>query len=303
MNNISNILRSTIKCSVFILLLLALIQPFGIETMKEGRIVFILAETALAFISVFIASYIASLMYETQATTKSFIIGKVLGNIINIPLLGAMLLSFNSWWYAGGVSAYWFYDGHFTLYPLGIMCLYVAMISVFVVLFEYFDFRNDRLRQELEEIKSINALLEQRQEALQKEEEIAEQQQTDESAPSAPVLPATITIVGQGMGAVLEVEPKNIIYVESMANYASICYIADNETKIATLRITLKQIRETLEGADCIVQCHRAFLVNINFVISLTNRNSSYQLQMFGLEKLIPVSRANTEVIKDRLKG
>ena len=99
----------------------------------------------------------------------------------------------------------------------------------------------------------------------------------------------------------MEVSAQSIIYVESMANYADICYISDNEIHHSTLRITLKQVREALAHIDCIVQCHRAFLVNINFIQKITDRNSGYQLQLFGLEKQIPVSRANESIIKEKL--
>ena len=98
-------------------------------------------------------------------------------------------------------------------------------------------------------------------------------------------------------------DPRDILYVESMANYADIYYISDNEPKHLTLRITLKQIKETLSEFAYIVQCHRAFLVNINFVVSMTARNPGYQLQLFGVEKQLPVSRANNEVIKQALSG
>ena len=43
------------------------------------------------------------------------------------------------------------------------------------------------------------------------------------------------------------------------------------------------------------------FLVNINFVVSMTARNPGYQLQLFGVEKQLPVSRANNDVIKSVL--
>ena len=110
-----------------------------------------------------------------------------------------------------------------------------------------------------------------------------------------------VRIEGQGIDATLVLAPRNIIYVESMSNYADICYIADNETKHKTLRITLKQIRASLENVDTIVQCHRAFLVNLDFVVALSTRPQGYQLQLFGIEKQIPVSRANTEAIKSKL--
>ena len=110
-----------------------------------------------------------------------------------------------------------------------------------------------------------------------------------------------VVIEGQGQGARLEVDPSSILYVESMANYADIYYISENETRHITLRITLKQIKEILSEFGFIVQCHRAFLVNINFVVSMTARNPGYQLQLFGVEKQLPVSRANDDVIKSAL--
>ena len=39
---ISQILNNTLKSSLFVLLFLALVQPFGIDRMQEGRIAFIL---------------------------------------------------------------------------------------------------------------------------------------------------------------------------------------------------------------------------------------------------------------------
>ena len=51
------------------------------------------------------------------------------------------------------------------------------------------------------------------------------------------------------------------------------------------------------------VQCHRAFIVNLNFVVSMSNRNSAYQLQIFGTDKPIPVSRNNTAEVKEKLSA
>jgi len=198
-------------------------------------------------------------------------------------------------------------DGHFTLYHLSVMSLYVFFISIFLLIIDFFAFHNNKLQQQLEEVRAINTLLEERQEHLQQESETSNLS-TPAPLPTSPGRgdcreSEGVTITGQGVDATLEVNPLNIIYIESMANYADICYIADNETKHTTLRITLKQIRDSLSSVDCIVQSHRAFLVNINFVLSVTTHNSSYQMQMFGMEKTIPVSRANVEEIKKRLKN
>ena len=88
-----------------------------------------------------------------------------------------------------------------------------------------------------------------------------------------------------------------------MANYADICYMDNDEERHKMLRITLKQIKESIGNEPFLVQCHRAFIVNLNFVVSLSNRNSAYQLQIFGTDKPIPVSRNNTAEVKEKLSA
>lgn len=301
MEKLAQIVKFSAKYSVLVALFLGLIQPFGIDTMKEGRIMFILAETALSFLSIIISEWIvyqlAGKTTEVNVSRVSIIKHLCLTNAINIPLLGAFLLTFNSWHYTGNMWSYWWYQGHFNLSGFGTMSLYVGCISVFLMMFVYFSFRTSTLRNELEEVKAINLMLEQRQQRL--EEETID---STLSTPEAEASEAPITIVGQGQDATLTLHPRSLIYVESMANYADICYIHDNEIQHKTLRITLKQIRETLQDEPSIVQCHRAFLVNINFVVAMQNDKTSNYLQLFGMEKHIPVSRANTETIKDSLK-
>ena len=189
----------------------------------------------------------------------------------------------------GRWELYFYIDGHFSLDEMLCRCLNIAIVTVFIFLWSFYDFKNDKLRRELDDMKAINSLLEKRQEKLFQREDEREEK------------PVMVVIEGQGQGARLEVDPSNILYVESMANYADIYYISENETRHITLRITLKQIRETLSEFGYIVQCHRAFLVNLNFVVSMTARNPGYQLQLFGVEKQLPVSRANNDVIKSAL--
>lgn len=74
-----------------------------------------------------------------------------------------------------------------------------------------------------------------------------------------------------------------------------------DEPRHKMMRITLKQIMEALADYRHLVHCHRAFVVNLNFVVSMSSRNTGYQLEMFGTDKLIPVSRNNTALVKERL--
>lgn len=300
------IAKYSLKLGLFVLLFLSLIQPFGIDDLEEGRVLFIVGQSLLATVSTFLSTSISAILFRVKdmqvRSLSSFCKMTIAGSILNVVILSAVLISFNSWFNTGDLFLYWHdYDGSFTIRPWGIMSLYVSAVSFFVIIFLFFDYRNGRLKNELNEVRAINQLLEQRQQRLAEEEENSVEKPLSHHGEATAKTNDEVIIQGQGIGATLRLNPADIIYVESMSNYADICYIADNETKHTTLRITLKQIRATLEGVESIVQCHRAFLVNLDFVVSLSTRSQGYQLQLFGIEKQIPVSRANTEVIKGRL--
>ena len=296
MNVYKYILKRAFKGGFFVLFFLALVQPFGINKLNEGRVGYILMDSLLTFFSILFSLLVTKVVlgdYEKRSSSlRFFLVREVVLYIVNTPVLAFLLLAFDCWFAMGCRGLKFYADEHFTLYNMLLMCVYVAVVTVFIFLRVFYEFRNNQLRRELDDVKAINALLEKRQEELfQEKEESGEEGEKS----------VTVVIEGQGLGARLEVDPSNILYVESMANYAEIYYISENETRHFTLRITLKQIKETLSDFGYIVQCHRAFLVNIHFVVSMTARSPGYQLQLFGVEKQLPVSRANNDVIKSAL--
>ena len=296
MNVYKYILKRAFKGGFFVLFFLALVQPFGINKLNEGRVGYILMDSLLTFFSILFSLLVTKVVlgdYEKRSSSlRFFLVREVVLYIVNTPVLAFLLLAFDGWFYTRHWELYFYVDGHFTLDKMLWMCGNVAIVTVFIFLWFFYEFMNDKLHRELDDVKAINDFLEKRQEELFQEEEDG-----DEVGEKS----VTVVIEGQGQGARLEVDPSNILYVESMANYADIYYISENETRHITLRITLKQIKEILSDFGYIVQCHRAFLVNINFVVSMTARSPGYQLQLFGVEKQLPVSRANNDVIKSVL--
>ena len=296
MNDYIYILKRAFKCSIGVLVFLALVQPFGINRVNDGRIVYILVCSLISFFTVLFSLLLTKAAFgdyeKRNGSLKYFLVRETVANIVNTPILAFLLLMYDGWFCQRRWDMFLYIDGHFSLYNVWLMCVNVAIVSVFLCLWAFYEFRNDKLRRELDDVKAINALLEKRQEELFQREDKCEEVEEK---------PVMVVIEGQGQGARLEVDPSSILYVESMANYADIYYISENETRHITLRITLKQVKETLSEFGYIVQCHRAFLVNINFVVSMTARNPGYQLQLFGVEKQLPVSRANNDVIKSAL--
>ena len=180
--------------------------------------------------------------------------------------------------------------GEFSVINYLKVCAEVALLSFFILILQLYRLRNSCLQQELEEIRAINQLLEERQ--------------TAESSTASDEQPTACVIRGNTKNAVLEVIPERIVYVESMSNYTDICYLEDDCLRHHSLRITMKQLRESLSPYQYMIPCHRAFLVNLNFIVSLSGRPSTgCSLQLFQVEKPIPVSRSFTKDIHDRLQS
>ena len=302
MNDYKYILKRAFRVCIGLFIFLALVQPFGMNEIDEwsgdSHIMHSLLHSLLAFFvalfSLLVAKFVFGDKEKHTSSLRLFLGHEAIYYSVNAPVLAFLLLAFDGWFYTRHWELYFYIDGHFTLEKMLWMCGNVASVTVFVFLFAFYGFINYHLRRELDDVKTINALLEKRQEELFQEKEDG-----DEVGEKS----VTVVIEGLGQGARLEIDPSNILYVESMENYADICYISENETRHTTLRITLKQIKETLSDFGYIVQCHRGFLVNVNFVESMTAHNPGYQLQLFGVEKQLPVSRANNDVIKSALSG
>lgn len=277
---------ATIGLVVFFFL--ALLQPFGISQVGRHRLLLIVGESLSAVLTTAIAMFITIKVCGLNLFNTK---GRLLCHAINTPLLSACLICYASWCQWGSISHEW-YDaaGQFYVGNYLLACLDVAVISFFIFIFQIYRHRSLRLKQELDEVKAINKLLEERQ--------------AEETIDNGDSDLATCIIKGNAQNAVLEVNPAHILYIESMANYSNICYIKDGKLQHDALRITMKQLKDELAQYTFLVPCHRAFIVNLNFVASIFCRPSTgYSLQMFQTDKQIPVSRTYTKTIRERLKG
>lgn len=269
-----------------VIFLLSFLQPFGIDQMGHNRMLLIMGGAVLAVLSSAVSFAIVKKLFHCDWNDTK---GLLIMHAVNIPLLSALTLSLVSWFTWDSFSKAWYCTaGEFSVINYLKACLEVTLISFFIFILQLYRMRNNRLQQELDEVRAINQLLDDRQ--------ADEPKDTDNEQPT----PCLLT--GNAKNAILEVVPERIIYIESMSNYANICYLDGDTLRHHTLRITMKQLRESLTAYTFLVPCHRAFLVNLNFVASISGRPSTgCTLQMFQVEKTIPVSRSYTQEIHARL--
>lgn len=291
------ILRENLFAGVFVFLLLTLANPFDVDTVHEHRSVFFFAMGVLsALVGIIVGAftaYVLRMPLDPRLPLATVHRNSLVHYIINLPVLTAVLVSYAGGFFYDGPHRAWINDQGFTLVNFLQYLNYVAVTSIFLFIATYVRNRNWHLRFQLDEVKAVNAMLEQYQK--EKEERAEETGEAEKET--------VCRFEGATANAILEVRPSDILYVESMANYADVWYMEDDEPKHKTLRITLKSIKESLEGIEGMVQCHRAFIVNLNYVIAMTNRPTGYQLQLFGTDKAIPVSRSRLKEIKGQRQG
>lgn len=210
--------------------------------------------------------------------------------VIGVPIFNIFLNQSNTimmWDFSRYYYAWIDIDGTFTLkwYMKSInLC---AILSVILIIAMMAITRVRNIEHTLLELASINRMLETEQTKLRSR--LPKDNVTDK-----------IVIHGDSRES-LTVNPLDVIYVESVGNYLSIVYLNDSELCQKRLRSSLKEVEETLEAYPFLVHTHRAFLVNINFITQVSGNSAGYKISMFSTDRVLPVSKANVPLFREKI--
>ena len=149
--------------------------------------------------------------------------------------------------------------------------------------------------KQLEEAQLLNGMLQERQRQL-----------TEKKPWSKPLATAnsddTICISGATKES-LDVRPSQVVYVTSEGNYVRVHYIIDGGMQNMSIRTSMKSITDLLCRQSYIMQCHRAFVVNLRHVARVESRNSGIALVMRYGEDTVLVSKQYSAEVKERIKN
>jgi len=111
-----------------------------------------------------------------------------------------------------------------------------------------------------------------------------------------------ITLHDQNPEKSLTVLPDNIICIQSLDNYIKVEWVNDdNGINSTLLRATLSSAIDALSNIDNIIQCHRSFLVNLNYVDSVKGSALSKKCIMLYSDSIIPIARPKVQLVLNRL--
>lgn len=97
--------------------------------------------------------------------------------------------------------------------------------------------------------------------------------------------------------------PSDFLFAESEGNYVSVHYLDNTAAKQTMLRTSMKNVVATLCANSEIMQCHRAYIVNLRHVESVEGRSSGIGLKLRHCDTIVPVSKSYVNDVKERIKN
>ena len=156
-------------------------------------------------------------------------------------------------------------------------------VGAFVIAYYIFVTYNRVQRYQIEELQSLNSQFEAKRQTKRN-----------------PTLPEKVRLQGKSKETII-LNPSDILYIESVSNYVNIVFFNGQDLMQKRLRCSLHDIEDMLSPYSFIIHIHRAFLVNLNFIIQVSGNAAGYKLQLFGSEKVLPVSKANVPAFRERV--
>ena len=186
-------------------------------------------------------------------------------------------------------------DNHFSWATLGSVILINAFTTLVIHIYWRSVYKKRYLIRQLEEAQLLNGVLQERQRKETIEKPLPQPTSTADSDDMICISGATKES--------LDIRPSQVVYVTSEGNYVRVHYIIDGSMKNMLIRTSMKNVSDLLCWHSYIMQCHRAFIVNLRHVAKVESRNSGIALVMQYGDDTVLVSKQYTAEVKERIKN
>ena len=275
--------------TAFMILAIAIFKPFGLDVGQWQSYLHLLSLFVLGLFSCFITEVILRYIVHMPRSYKrgiNYIISRNLRfQFINTPLVALFICLYRHFMMSEIVESNRLSLSNF-LETLAI----IAFLSFAIGLYWRFKFRSKYLAMELEETRLLN-------EELKKMQEPEQPLPIEVEEPSEKPCPQELTLTGTTNESVT-LHISHLLFIEAVGNYVKVCHLRDGQVRTDMLRVTMKQMEETLQGYPMVVRCHRAFLVNLGQVEQIISHSGSTQLLIKHCHESLPVSRSNMAQVR-----
>lgn len=303
-------ITTRIISTTFIVVALAVFKPFGLDAWQWQAYVHLLALGVIGFsicmMTDFILKYVIKMPRSFKKGAEYIIRPNLWFQFINTPLVALGICLYRHFVLSDRVEG-----NQLSIVNFLETLVIIAFCSFAIGLYWRFKFRSKYLAMELEEIRELNEKLKTLPQPLPVREGSgypAGEKSTEEVSTPLPRregagegLSGLLTLTGTTNESVT-LQISDLLFIEAVGNYVKVNHLRDGQVHTDMLRVTMKQLEETLLPYPMIVRCHRAFLVNLGQVEQITSHSGSTQLLIKHCHESLPVSRSNMSQVKAAIK-
>lgn len=301
------ILVSNFLIGAFVAMFLIIFQPFGISVWQIEHKNFVLAGFGLiSFLTPSIYQLIKNIGLNNTTAEDNWTIGKeIISSILVLGFIALFNLLYFSLVTGVQISAFGYLQSAITVIAIGIFPISYGLINK----------HNKFNALNLEKVKALNDFfdaeklasynqIESNTENLEYAKSITSFQSLQTNAPLVnkdEKLNDELIFTAENEKDTLKINSKDFLFIEAEDNYAAIFYLDNNTLKRNLMRSSLKRLLEQNHN-EYILQCHRAFVVNLKQVIHVEGNAAGYRLIIKGSKTEVPVSRSYAKIIVTTLK-
>lgn len=268
---------SVLLCIIVVIFILAIFEPFNYRLNSVRQFWVLIGFALITMLVTSVAFVLLPLIFKRFYDPNKWTIGRsLLNNVFILIIMSAGVVCYDFFIVMKQLPQY---------FPMGFLVDLFATLTIGIVPLSIITIisQNNTLKRNLNSSEEINQILSERVKSLSNN--------NDE----------VITLKGS-IKESINLKPEDIIYVESEGNYVNVYYKQDAKIMHRLLRSTIKQIEESLQNHVMLIRCHRAFIVNINYISNTKGNAQGYQLTLNDISQKIPVSRTYLKSVKDALR-
>lgn len=267
---------SVLLCVAIVIFILAIFEPFNFRLNSLGQVWVLAGFALLTMLVTSMAFVLFPKIFKRFYNPDKWTTGKsLLNNVFFLIIMGIGVVCYDYFIVMKQLPEY---------FPMGFLVDLFAALTIGIVPLSIITIitQNNALKRNLNSSKEINQML-------------------SERINISPVKEDLITL-NRSTKESISIRPEDILYMESEGNYVNVHYRQDEKVIYKQIRSTIKQMEETLQNHPMFIRCHRAFIVNINYISNAEGNAQGYQLTLSNVPLEIPVSRTYLKNIKDALQ-
>lgn len=269
---------------LFVFLFLYFFKPFGIGIFTRGQLLLYTSGFGgITFIIMMINFVVLDKLFPSFFKEDHWTVGKE----IFITLVYIALIGLGNYFFATWLSI---------AKPAMSRLLYLELISLSLAIFPVAIWtlvrENRLLKKNRAEADTFNPVL---------TSELMDTVKSGEPHKPGNTAQLPVIFTSEGETTVLRVLPENIFFVSAADNYIKL-HLLEGDFVVAKLfRTSLKKAHDDLKTHPQFYRCHRAYIVNLEKVTSVTGNARGLKLGLQHCDEEIPVSRSLNGEIREKL--